>query len=249
MNFEWLQDVRVLSGPGRIHDLGSLLQELGSPKVLLVTDPGLLTAGIVQKAIDSLDCAGIAYALFDKVQTDPPSHIIEEGIESYQANRCGAVVAVGGGSAIDTAKGINILAYNPGPILAYCDPANPMAPTRNLGVIPTTSGTGSELSDGLVITAPNGVKIPILAVNGMANYAILDPKLTLTLPASLTAATGMDAFAHAVEGFTSTAATALTDTVCLGVIETVHYWLPIAVKDGGNLEARSHMQAASTIGG
>ena len=249
MNFEFIQDVRVLSGPGRIKDLGPLLQDLGSPKALLVTDPGLIAAGVVQKAVSSLERAGIAYALFDKVQADPPSHIITEGFAAYQANDCGAVVAIGGGSAIDTAKGINILAYNPGAILDYCNPANPMAHTRNLVVVPTTSGTGSELSDGLVITAPDGAKVPILAVNGMANYAVLDPQLTLALPAGLTAATGMDAFAHAAEGFTSTAATALTDTVCLGAMETVYTWLPAAVKDGGNLEARAHMQAASTIGG
>lgn len=249
MNFELLQEVRVLSGAGRVADVGALLEELGSPKTLVVTDRGLIDAGVATRVTDSLDAAGIAWALFDRVQADPPAHIIEEGYAFYCANQCGAVVAVGGGSAIDTAKGINVLAYNEGPILAYRDFDRPMARTRNLIVVPTTSGTGSEMSDGLVVTAPDGSKTPILAVNGMANYAVLDPELTLALPAGLTAATGMDAFAHVAEAYTSKAAAPLTDVVCLGAMETVHAWLPKAVANGSSMEARAMMQSVSTIGG
>lgn len=249
MEFELLQEVRVLSGPGCAEKIGALMRSLGSPRALVVTDPGLVAAGIAARVTDSLDKAGVPWALFDSVQPDPPARLIEDGYDRYRADGCGAVIAVGGGSAIDTAKGINILAYNPGPILAYRDFSRPMKRTANLVAVPTTAGTGSEMSDGLVITAPDGGKAPILAVNGMVNYAVLDPELTLGMPAFLTAATGMDAFAHAAEAYTSKAATALTDVVCMGAMETVREWLPKAVKDGRDVQARAMMQAASTAGG
>lgn len=249
LSFELLQEVKVLSGAGAVQKTGEAFASLGVSKVLVVTDPGVVRAGIAARVAQSLEQAGIAHVLFDQVQPDPPSYLIERGYETYRAEGCQGVLAVGGGSAIDTAKGINILAYNPGDILAFCDFSKPMATTRNLIVIPTTSGTGSELSDGLVVTGPEGSKHPILAVNGMTNIAILDPELTLGLSQALTSATGMDAFAHAAEAYTSTAATPLTDIICMGNMQAIHEWLPRAVADGTDLHARAVMQSAAAISG
>lgn len=117
---------------------------------------------------------------------------MDEGAAFCRAERCGAVIAVGGGSSIDTAKGINLLCCNPGKIMDYAGPKNEMKKAGGLVAIPTTAGTGSELSDGLVITSPEHVKCPILATNAMAEYIVLDPLLTVGLPAGLTASTGMD---------------------------------------------------------
>lgn len=249
MDFTLMQNAKVLYGEGKTAQVGPLLLRLGVRKALVVCDDGVRRAGIAAKVTDSLSAAGVEYAVFDRVQADPPSVIVDEGAAFCKQQGCTAVVAVGGGSTIDTAKGINLLRFNEGGILDYADPSRPMAQAENLVVIPTTSGTGSELSDGLVITNPQHVKCPILAVNAMSNYIILDPLLTVGLPAGLTASTGMDALAHSVESYTSTLATPLTDQISESNIRAVVRWLPLAVQQPQAVEPRAHLAAASMLGG
>lgn len=250
MEFTLMQNAKVLFGSGRLTDVGALLrEEMGVDKAMIVCDEGVLKAGIVGRVLHSLEQAGVRAALFDKVLPDPPSSVVDEGAALCRAEGCGAVVAVGGGSSIDTAKGINLLRHNPGGIMDYADPSAVMKPSGGLVAIPTTSGTGSELSDGLVITSPGHVKCPILATNAMAEYIILDPQLTVGLPAGLTASTGMDALAHSIESFTSTLATALTDQVSEANIRAALEWLPQALVRPDDEEPRAHMAAVSMLGG
>ncbi|WP_418973315.1 iron-containing alcohol dehydrogenase [Allofournierella sp.] len=249
MDFTLMQDARILYGEGRTGEVGALLRQLGVHKALVVCDEGIKRAGIADQVTASLQMAGVEFAVFDRVQADPPSALVDEGAAFCRRGGYGAVVAVGGGSSIDTAKGINLLRCNEGGIMEYADPARPMNRAENLVVIPTTSGTGSELSDGLVITSPEHVKCPILAVNAMANYIILDPLLTVGLPAGLTASTGMDALAHSVESYTSTLANLLTDQISEANIRCVVQWLPRAVEHPGEVEPRAHMAVASMLGG
>ena len=229
MEFTLLQEARILYGAGKVQETGALLRRLGVDKALVVCDEGVKKAGIVERVTNSLTQAQVEFALFDKVQADPPSEVVDEGAAFCRAERCGAVIAVGGGSSIDTAKGINLLRCNPGKIMDYAGQKNEMKKAGGLVAVPTTAGTGSELSDGLVITSPEHVKCPILATNAMAEYIVLDPLLTVGLPAGLTASTGMDVLAHSVESYTSTAASVPTDQISEGNIRSVIQWLPLAV--------------------
>ena len=249
MEFTLLQEARILYGAGKVQETGALLRRLGVDKALVVCDEGVKKAGIVERVTNSLTQAQVEFALFDKVQADPPSEVVDEGAAFCRAERCGAVIAVGGGSSIDTAKGINLLRCNPGKIMDYAGQKNEMKKAGGLVAVPTTAGTGSELSDGLVITSPEHVKCPILATNAMAEYIVLDPLLTVGLPAGLTASTGMDVLAHSVESYTSTAASVPTDQISEGNIRSVIQWLPLAVSYPDAVKPREHMAVASMLGG
>lgn len=249
MEFTLLQEARILYGAGKVQETGALLRRLGVDKALVVCDEGVKKAGIVERVTNSLTQAQVEFALFDKVQADPPSEVVDEGAAFCRAERCGAVIAVGGGNSIDTAKGINLLRCNPGKIMDYAGQKNEMKKAGGLVAVPTTAGTGSELSDGLVITSPEHVKCPILATNAMAEYIVLDPLLTVGLPAGLTASTGMDVLAHSVESYTSTAASVPTDQISEGNIRSVIQWLPLAVSYPDAVKPREHMAVASMLGG
>lgn len=158
MDFTLMQNAKILYREGAVNETGGLLRQLGVQKTLVVFDKGVQKAGIVEKVTASLEKAGVAYVVFDQVQADPPSALVDEGAAFCRRESCSAVVAVGGGSSIDTAKGINLLRCNEGGIMDYADPARPMARAGGLVAIPTTSGTGSELSDGLVVTSPAHAK-------------------------------------------------------------------------------------------
>lgn len=250
INFTLEQKVKVVEGPGCVAKTGEILREAGHVKAFLVCDGGVKAAGIVDRVVASLDGAGMAYVLFDKVLPDPPSEIVNEGAELCRKEGCDCVIALGGGSSIDTAKGINLLRFNEGDVLSYASPDKPMNPATGLLAIPTTSGTGSELSNGLIISdVKNSVKVPILAVNAMSEYAVLDPELTVGMPAKLTLATGLDVFSHACESYTSILANGMTDMVCEKVMETVVKYLPVACADGSNREARERMLISASLGG
>lgn len=249
MNFELMQRAHLIFGAGKRAEIGEVLAQIGAKRALVVCDEAVRKLGIAAQVVRYIEASGRESVVYDKVAADPPAEIIDEGADFCRAQNCGAVVAVGGGSSIDTAKGINLLRFNAGSILDYASPAAQIKKSPGLVVLPTTSGTGSELSDGLIVTDGAHVKRPILAVNAMSDYVILDPELMATMPPALTASTGMDALAHAVEAYTSTAATPLSDIICEGNIRTVVEWLPRAVRDGADLEARAHMAAASAVSG
>lgn len=245
-----VQTVKTVIGAGSVAKLVDILAEQGKKKPCIVCDEGIVKVGLLDKTTAALKANNIEFAVYDKVLPDPPVYTVEEGIKFYNENGCDAIVALGGGSSIDTAKGINVLRYNEGPIFKYSDfaAAATMKPNPGLISIPTTSGTGSELSDGIILT--NGsIKYAIASPLVMSEYAILDPELMTGLPAHITASTGMDVLAHAAEAYISNISNSFTDFISEKIMQTVYEYLPIATKDPTNMEAREQMCLSAAIAG
>lgn len=242
------QRVRIICGAGKAAQIGELIHRMGKKKALLVTDKGITAAGIHRRVVESLERSGVECVVFDGVVPDPTAENVADGYELCQTQGCDAVIGMGGGSPMDTSKAVNLLRFNEGPVLRYAQPGAEMKPAPGLILIPTTSGTGSELSDGLVISS-GGVKHPILAPDAGAEYAVIDPELMKGIPPRLTAATGLDAMSHAIEGYTSVSADAVTDMINEALIRNIFRWLPIAVRDGSCLEAREQMAVSACMAG
>jgi alcohol dehydrogenase len=249
LNFQFYQRVKLLYGNGSLNQIGELVSFIGAKKPMIVCDAGILSTGMIEKLTASLDAAGIDHVIFDKVQPNPPIKFVEEGAAICKSDHCDCVIGIGGGSNIDTAKGINCLRFNDSPITRFDDMNEPMNLSPGLIIIPTTSGTGSEVSDGMVLSDEQHNKHPMLATNAMADYAILDPELMVGMPKKLTMTTGLDAFAHAVECYTSSLANPLIDFFVEKSIDEIQVYLPRAIADGHDLEARGQMAICSTIGG
>lgn len=239
-------------GLGAIQTLADEVRSLGVKRPLVVTDPGIVKVGLLDRAAAPLKAANIGYAVFDKVAPNPPIATVDEGAEVYKAEKCDGVIGFGGGSAMDTAKAIGVAAANGGSILAYewADPQpikHRIPPTI---CIPTTAGTGSEVTLWAVITDPKR-KIKF-NVGGAAHIgawvALIDPELTLDLPGPVTAGTGMDALAHAIECYTCAYAQPLPDSVALNAMEYIGQWLRVAFAQGHNVEARYKMSMAAMLG-
>ena len=250
MNFTFVQKVKIWEEPGALDRLGELMCELGYAKAFLVCDPGIVSLGMADRAMTAIRKEGRGVVLFDKVRPDPSADIIDEGAAICRKEGCDCVIALGGGSSIDVGKGVNILRANPGNILDYATGSRAIEPSPGLIAIPTTAGTGSELSNGLIVTDPaSGAKLPILAINGMAEYAVLDATLTVGLPPAITALTGLDVFSHVCESYMSRFACELTDIVCEKAMTDVVTYLPGAVRDGKDIGVRARMLSLASIGG
>ena len=250
LNYTFVQNVKALYGVGTVAQGSEIMDEAGYKNAFVVYDQGVKAAGIVDKVFASLERAGIEYTIFDKVVPDPPDDMIAEGSAACKEAKSDCVIGVGGGSTIDTAKAINFLRFVPPPILRYADPAAPTRRALGLISIPTTAGTGSELSNGIVITdSKTGDKVPILGPDAMSEYCIIDPELMVGMPPTLTMYTGLDVMAHAAESYTTVIGDLMKNQLSEKVIEIVYKWLPVAVKDGKNIEARSYMAIASSLGG
>lgn len=248
LNYTFVQEVKVLSGVGCVSKIGLVLQEAGYKKAFIVTTNGMVKRGLIGKIEEYCKMAGVETIVFNEVLPDPSYRIVDCGAAVCKQENCDCVVAVGGGSSLDTAKGINILRFNEGSILEYAN--KEIHKCFGLITVPTTSGTGSELSNGAIISDDeNNIKFPIACSNCMSEYTILDPELTVSMPAKVTMDTGLDAFSHAVEAYTSVLSNGITDLVCETVMENVVRYLPIACLDGSNIEAREKMQMAAAIGG
>ena len=152
MNFTLTQNIKVFEKPGALEHIGELMREAGFKRAFLVCDAGIVKLGIADAKSRLIAGEGLSCTVYDKVQPDPPAEIVDEGAALCRALACDCVIAVGGGSSIDTAKGINILRFNEGNILDYAIPGSIKNPAKGLICIPTTSGTGSELSNGLIIS-------------------------------------------------------------------------------------------------
>lgn len=250
MDYTFVQKAKILAGAGATSKLGELIRDAGYQKPFIVIDPFILSSGIVKLDEVGLEENGLKYEVFNKIIPNPPSkHINEGGILCKEAG-CDCVVAIGGGSCIDTAKGINILRFNEGSILDYATAPEKMKTSPGLITIPTTAGTGSELSDGIIVTDEEAeLKVPILAVKGMSEYVIIDPLLTMNSPKSLTVSAGLDVFSHAFEGYTSNKANIVCDPICEKIIEMVVENLPSAANKLDDLKARTSMSVAATIAG
>ncbi|MBF9000041.1 lactaldehyde reductase [Vibrio nitrifigilis] len=250
MSFALKMPKLCLMGVGAIEDAVNELSQQGIEKVLLVTDHTLTELGIVDPVINALKNNKINYSLFDQVTPNPTVTLVNQGLEQYQQEQCKGFVAVGGGSPIDCAKAIRIMSTNPGSITDY-EGVNQVKNTGAYFVaVNTTAGTAAEMTSNSVITDENAQKkMVIIDDKQIPDIAVNDPTLMLGLPASVTASTGMDALTHAIEAYVSAGQHTLTDPTALEAIRLIHQWLPIAVKDGKNLEARDKLACAEYLAG
>lgn len=243
---------KYLEGPGKIRELGGFLQGKGINDVLVVTGAGMVRRGQVQPMLDGFEAAGIRYTLQTYDTTDPTSDDVEEGYRTYREHGCKSIVALGGGSRIDCAKGIAAKAVHPRKSVAQLQGLLKVHwPIPPFVAIPTTAGAGSETTVAAVITDTRthrkaAINDPFL----IPKYAVLDPELTVGLPPYTTATTGMDALAHAVEAYTNkTYNTTLENKLAREAVRLIHDNILTAYADGSNLEARQNMQRAAFYAG
>jgi alcohol dehydrogenase len=248
--FDYHPLARVVFGPGSLARLGELVRELGGMRVLLVTDPGLEAAGHPQRALTCLRDAGLEAWVFDAVEENPSAHHVETGLAVARANRIDFLVAVGGGSSMDCAKGINFLFTNGGRMTDYMGfgkAAKPMLPS--IGV-PTTAGTGSEAqSYALIADDRTHMKMACGDRKAAFRVAILDPELTVSQPPRVTAITGIDALAHALEAYVCTRRGLLAQMYANAAWRLLEPNLEAVLRDPANLEARGAMQVGANFAG
>jgi 4-hydroxybutyrate dehydrogenase len=235
---------------GAIKLLASECERVGIRRPLVVTDAGVRAAGVLQKALDAL--ADLPVTVFDQTPPNPTEASVRAAHEVWQAHQCDGLIAVGGGSSIDLAKGLAIVATHPGPLKTYAtiEGGSPKITPQAapLIAVPTTAGTGSEVARGAIVIVDDGRKLGFHSWNLMPKAAICDPELTLGLPPSLTAATGMDAIAHCMETFMAPAFNPPADGIALDGLERAWAHIERATKDGSDREARLNMMSASMQG-
>jgi 4-hydroxybutyrate dehydrogenase len=235
---------------GAVKLLKQECERVGITRPLIVTDPGVKAAGVLQKALDALP--GMPVAVFDQTPSNPTEAAVRAAVEVYKANRCDGLIAVGGGSAIDCAKGVAIAATHEGPLTHYAtiEGGSPRITDQvaPLIAVPTTSGTGSEVARGAIIIVDDHRKLGFHSWHLVPKTAICDPDLTLGLPAKLTAATGMDAIAHCMETFMSAAVNPPADGIALDGLERGWANIERATRNGSDREARFNLMSASMEG-
>ena len=235
---------------GAVAQLPAHCQRVGITRPLIVTDAGVRAAGVLQPVIDALQ--GLPHAVFDGTPPNPTEAAVRAATEIYQRERCDGLIAVGGGSAIDCAKGVAIAATHPGPLKTYAtiEGGSPKITeaAAPLIAVPTTAGTGSEVARGAIVIVDDGRKLGFHSWSLMPRAAICDPALTLGLPPMLTAATGMDAIAHCMEVFMAPAFNPVADGIALEGLRRGWAHIERATKDGSDREARLNMMGASMHG-
>ncbi|KNC10647.1 alcohol dehydrogenase [Klebsiella sp. RIT-PI-d] len=239
-----------LHGAGAIGDMVKLVAEKQWGKALIVTDGQLIKLGLLDSLFTALDAHEMSYHLFDDVFPNPTEALVQEGYAAYQDAKCDYLIAFGGGSPIDTAKAIKILTANPAPSTAYSG----VGKVKNAGVplvaINTTAGTAAEMtSNAVIINSERQVKEVIIDPNIIPDIAVDDASVMLEIPASVTAATGMDALTHAIEAYVSVGAHPLTDANALESVRLIAQWLPKAVDNGHDLAAREQMAFGQYLAG
>lgn len=239
-------------GPGARKELPAAIERLGKKKAFIVTDKGLLQFGVAKMVTDVLDEAGVPYTIFSEVKPNPTVTNVKDGIEAFKASGADVIVAIGGGSSIDTAKGVGIVVANPefGDIVSL----EGCAPTKNKSVpiiaLPTTAGTAAETTiNYVIIDEKNQKKMVCVDPNDIPVVAIIDAELMYSLPKGLTAATGMDALTHAIEGYITKAAWELSDMFEIEAIRMISKYLPIAVDEPKNPVGRDGMALAQYVAG
>ncbi|MGE4537479.1 MAG: iron-containing alcohol dehydrogenase family protein [Desulfovibrio sp.] len=243
----------LFTGAGALAKLPESITGNGGKKPLVVTDKGIVKAGISQKVEAVLTEAGIPYAVYDETVPNPTTGNVHAALALYRSEGCDCLIGLGGGSSMDTAKACGVLATSGGDdILAYAGPGTLKAPLPCYIAIPTTAGTGSESTCIAVITNDTGahkVKFGVADPRLLPRVAIIDPLLMTGLPPFITAATGMDAMTHAVEAYISLGASEYTDALAIGAVKLIFKYLRRAVGNGGDIEAREKMAYAQTMAG
>ncbi|MBE6442578.1 MAG: iron-containing alcohol dehydrogenase [Desulfovibrio desulfuricans] len=240
----------TLVGEGCSGDIPARLQSIGGKKPLVVTDQGIVKAGILQRITDILDAAKLSYAVYDKTVPNPTDNNVDEAFAVYKEEQCDSLITLGGGSSHDCGKGVGFLAGNGGKIHDYEGLDKSSKPFPPYVAVNTTAGTASEMTRFCIITdTSRKVKMAIVDWRCTPSVAIDDPVLMMGMPPALTAATGMDALTHAVEAYVSTAATPMTDACAEKAMEFINRYLRRAVANGEDKEAREGMCYAQYLAG
>lgn len=237
-------------GPGARKELPEVLTRMGVKKALVTSDKGLIKVGTTKMVTDVLDEMGFPYDIYSEIKPNPTVTNVKQGVEAFKASGADCIIAIGGGSSMDTAKGIGIVANNPefGDIVSL----EGCAPTKNKSVpiiaLPTTAGTGAEVTiNYVIIDEERQAKMVCVDPNDIPAVAIVDPELMYSLPKGLTAATGMDALTHAIEGYITKGAWIMSDMYELQAIKMIAENLPIAVEEPTNPVGREGMALAQYI--
>ncbi|HEX4723114.1 MAG TPA: iron-containing alcohol dehydrogenase [Pseudonocardiaceae bacterium] len=237
-------------GPGVVADLPAHVASLGHSRAFVVTDRGLRATGIVQRVEKLLAAGDVEHTVYEDIGPNPPTGELDAGAVRLRQFGAGAVIALGGGAALDAAKGISLLAGNPGAMAADADTLWDAAPGLPLIAVPTTAGTGAETNGfGVVEDTRAHCKVYIGHYSVRPRIAVLDPELTVGLPAWVTAASGLDALVHGVESLASRNANPLSRAYATQAITMVGQWLPRVYRDGGNVEARGQMMFGAHLAG
>src|SRR5688572_10208534 len=253
MVFQYNYPTTILYGPGAVGELAKRLAAAADRRFVLVTDAGVVKAGLAERVRKPLADHGQQVEIFTDVHANPLEEDVEKGVEAFRRSGAAGIIALGGGSPMDVAKAIAVLATHEGPLSRFDDSrggdkniTNPVPPVY---AIPTTAGTGSEVGrSGVIITRDTKAKTVIFHASLMPKIAVLDPELTVGLPPGLTAATGFDAFTHGLEAYLAKGFHPIADAVALGCMELVVDALPRAVARGDDLEARGRMLLAASMG-
>jgi len=250
----WSFPTPIYFGPGRIRELGEICIDLSIRRPLLVTDNGTVKLSFVGEIESILQAAGVRVAVFSDVVSNPTDANILEGVDAYRNHDCDGVIALGGGSGIDAGKAIALMAGQARPIEDFEDKEENWKRVDISGMapciaIPTTAGTGSEVGRASVIVDTSRREKRIIFHPRMLPISVIcDPELTLALPSWLTAATGLDAFTHCFEAFCVHGYHPMADGIALKGMQLAARWLPVAFENGSDIEARSHMMSAASMG-
>lgn len=245
---EFIVPGQIITGSGALNMAEETLKGLGK-KALIVTDKVMIQLGNCAKVEAALKNQGLDYAIYSEIVGEPTDIMIENGLKAYKEEGCDFLVALGGGSPIDSMKAIGSLVVNGGNISDYMGKIIDVE-MPPLVAIPTTAGTGSEATQFTIITdTKKDIKMLLKGKVLMPSLAIIDPQFTMTAPPKITAATGLDALCHAVEAYTSRKAQTLSDTFAMSAVKRIFKYLPVAFKDGQNEEARVQMSVAALEAG
>ena len=248
---------RIEFGDGTIQNLGEHVKAFDGKKPLLVSDAGVINAGILAKAIEALDAVGLSHTTYSDIEPNPTDISITDGVEAYKAEACDVVIAVGGGSVMDAAKAIRLLTTHEPPLEPYYADVGGLERIRDnmppLICVPTTAGTGSEVSQGSIITdtslntTDRWRKRALVTPFNMSNIALLDPGITLGMPPALTAATGMDAITHGIEAYVATKYHPIAEGVALQALRMLSANIQKVYHDGSDVTARGEMLLGSCM--
>lgn len=250
--YEFYCPVKIIAGHSAIDHLPFELGNLGAQNPMILTDKGVKNIGLLEPVINSLTQANVQVGvIFDDVPPDSSLLTVRDAANVYRENDCDAIIAIGGGSVIDTSKAVNILVSEGGDdLMQYAGAHNLPKPLKPFIMIPTTAGTGSEVTSVAVISdTQRNVKLPFTSYFLLPDAAVLDPRMTLTLPPHLTAMTAMDAMTHAIEAYTCMAKNPMSDAYAYAAVKKISENLPLVLADSSNANARLELAQASTMAG
>lgn len=251
LNFRFYNPVKLIAGDKALGSLPYELKQLGSQRPLIITDPGVREAGLIDLVNESLESKGdFNYSIFDRVPPDSSPAVVNSAAAMFRQNACDAIVAVGGGSVIDTGKAVNIVISEGVDDIIELKGAKLKKPMQPFIVIPTTAGTGSEVTYAAMLRdAEHNAKLLFASYNLFPDTALLDPRMTLTLPPLATAATAMDALCHAMESCISNAQNPISDAHAVAAIKLIHKHLPLVLENQKDADSRFQLACAACMAG